>query len=91
MSNEHRELPPVNMGHSVDEFFEHLAETSGQGAKLPNWWVSSLSISCALADLWGDVVGMGSCTLKYDLVWLTYMHGMLTRPTVPSRNIHVSW
>ena len=25
------------MGHSVDEFFDVLAEDSNAGAKLPNW------------------------------------------------------
>lgn len=37
VTNTHRELPPVNMGHSVDEFFEHLEKDSKEGAKLPNW------------------------------------------------------
>ncbi|KAJ7846613.1 glycoside hydrolase family 38 protein [Mycena olivaceomarginata] len=37
VTNTHRELPPVNMGHSVDEFFDYLAESSQSGAVLPNW------------------------------------------------------
>ncbi|KAF8991681.1 glycoside hydrolase family 38 protein [Cyathus striatus] len=37
VTNTHRELPPVNMGHSVDEFFEHLEGDSQEGGKLPNW------------------------------------------------------
>ncbi|KAI0753803.1 hypothetical protein C8Q74DRAFT_1373733 [Fomes fomentarius] len=36
-SNNSRDLPPVNMGHSVDEFFDVLADDSKAGAKLPNW------------------------------------------------------
>ncbi|KAI0742249.1 glycoside hydrolase family 38 protein [Daedaleopsis nitida] len=36
-SNHSRDVPPVNMGHSVDEFFEFLAKDSNAGAKLPNW------------------------------------------------------
>lgn len=39
VTNTHRELPPVSMGRSVDEFFEDLAKSSDQGRKLPNWWV----------------------------------------------------
>ncbi|KAF8991674.1 glycosyl hydrolases family 38 N-terminal domain-containing protein [Cyathus striatus] len=31
-------LPPVNMGHSVDEFFEHLEGDCQEGGKLPNWY-----------------------------------------------------
>ncbi|KAI0713074.1 glycoside hydrolase family 38 protein [Cerioporus squamosus] len=36
-SNKSRDIPPVNMGHSVDEFFDVLAKDSDAGAKLPNW------------------------------------------------------
>ncbi|KAH8093101.1 glycoside hydrolase family 38 protein [Cristinia sonorae] len=36
-SNESRELPPVDMGHSVEDFFDNLLEESNGGAKLPNW------------------------------------------------------
>ncbi|KAK7464842.1 Glycoside hydrolase, 38 vacuolar alpha mannosidase [Stygiomarasmius scandens] len=36
-NNNHRELPPINMGHSVDEFFDHLADSTALGKKLPNW------------------------------------------------------
>ncbi|EJF58912.1 glycoside hydrolase family 38 protein [Dichomitus squalens LYAD-421 SS1] len=36
-SNHSRDIPPVNMGHSVDEFFDVLSEDSNAGAKLPNW------------------------------------------------------
>ncbi|KAI0632608.1 glycosyl hydrolases family 38 N-terminal domain-containing protein [Trametes polyzona] len=35
--NQSREIPPVNMGHSVDEFFDVVAKDSNAGAKLPNW------------------------------------------------------
>ncbi|KAJ7220451.1 hypothetical protein B0H12DRAFT_1239873 [Mycena haematopus] len=28
VTNTHHELPPVNIGHSVDAFFEYLAESS---------------------------------------------------------------
>ncbi|KII92975.1 glycoside hydrolase family 38 protein [Plicaturopsis crispa FD-325 SS-3] len=37
VSNEHRELPPVDMGHSVEDFFENVAKTSDNGKTLPNW------------------------------------------------------
>ncbi|KAJ7677197.1 glycosyl hydrolases family 38 N-terminal domain-containing protein [Mycena rosella] len=37
VTNTHRELPPVNMGHSVDEFFDYLAESTRAGKALPNW------------------------------------------------------
>jgi len=37
VTNTHRELPPVNMGHSVDEFFEEVEKTSKEGKNLPNW------------------------------------------------------
>ena len=36
-SNHSRDIAPVNMGHSVDEFFDVLAEDLHGGAKLPNW------------------------------------------------------
>jgi alpha-mannosidase len=34
--NENRELPAVNMGHSVDEYFDYIASKSDAGRKLPN-------------------------------------------------------
>ncbi|KAF9497318.1 hypothetical protein BDN71DRAFT_1445060 [Pleurotus eryngii] len=37
VTNTHRELPPISMGHSVDEFFEDLNESSKGGKTLPNW------------------------------------------------------
>jgi alpha-mannosidase len=37
VANTHRELPPVDMGHSVDEFFDYLAESTKAGSVLPNW------------------------------------------------------
>lgn len=37
VTNTHRELPPVNMGHSVDEFFDYLSESTKAGAVLPAW------------------------------------------------------
>ncbi|KAF8900480.1 glycoside hydrolase family 38 protein [Gymnopilus junonius] len=37
VTNTHRELPPVNMGHSVDEFFEVIEKETKEGKKLPNW------------------------------------------------------
>ena len=40
--NQSRELPTVNMGHSVEEFFDVLLEDSKGGAKLPNWCVGTL-------------------------------------------------
>ncbi|KAJ3842876.1 glycosyl hydrolases family 38 N-terminal domain-containing protein [Lentinula raphanica] len=36
-NNQSRDLPPINMGHSVDEFFDHLLESTSSGKKLPNW------------------------------------------------------
>ncbi|KAI0640866.1 glycosyl hydrolases family 38 N-terminal domain-containing protein [Trametes meyenii] len=35
--NHSRDIPPVNMGHSVDEFFDVVAKDSDAGTKLPNW------------------------------------------------------
>ncbi|KIL60738.1 glycoside hydrolase family 38 protein [Amanita muscaria Koide BX008] len=37
VANTHRELPSVNMGKSVDEFFYDLAATTDKGSLLPNW------------------------------------------------------
>ncbi|KAJ7199975.1 glycoside hydrolase family 38 protein [Mycena pura] len=37
VTNTHRELPPVTMGRSVDEFFDYLAESTAAGKVLPNW------------------------------------------------------
>ncbi|KAH9970026.1 glycoside hydrolase family 38 protein [Lactifluus volemus] len=39
-ANTSRELPVVHMGHSVDEFFDHLKTSSDGGRKLPNWCVA---------------------------------------------------
>ncbi|EPQ55548.1 glycoside hydrolase family 38 protein [Gloeophyllum trabeum ATCC 11539] len=36
-TNNHRELPPVVMGRSVEDFFDDVAERSNQGKTLPNW------------------------------------------------------
>ncbi|KAG6847892.1 hypothetical protein H0H93_005147, partial [Arthromyces matolae] len=36
VTNNHRELPPVSMGRSVDEFFEELSDASKGGKTLPN-------------------------------------------------------
>jgi alpha-mannosidase len=36
-TNNHRELPRVSMGRSVDEFYEELLKKSDAGKKLPNW------------------------------------------------------
>ncbi|KAF6748244.1 alpha-mannosidase [Ephemerocybe angulata] len=37
VTNNNRELPPVDVGHSVEDFFEDLEKTSAEGSKLPNW------------------------------------------------------
>ncbi|KAF8656490.1 hypothetical protein AX16_002509 [Volvariella volvacea WC 439] len=37
VNNKWRELPPISMGHSVDEFFETLEKETNAGARLPNW------------------------------------------------------
>ncbi|KAI0319402.1 glycoside hydrolase family 38 protein [Amylostereum chailletii] len=37
-ANESRELPPVIMGRSVDEFFEDVKDKSNGGDALPNWY-----------------------------------------------------
>ncbi|CAK5279299.1 unnamed protein product [Mycena citricolor] len=37
VTNEHRELAPVTMGSSVDEFFAYLEKSSEGGKTLPNW------------------------------------------------------
>ncbi|KZV60805.1 glycoside hydrolase family 38 protein [Peniophora sp. CONT] len=36
-SNHSRDIPPVSMGSSVDEFFSGVRETSKGGETLPNW------------------------------------------------------
>ncbi|CCM00538.1 uncharacterized protein FIBRA_02572 [Fibroporia radiculosa] len=36
-SNNSREIPPVDMGHSVEQFFDTIAKNSAAGKKLPNW------------------------------------------------------
>ncbi|KAI0085525.1 glycoside hydrolase family 38 protein [Irpex rosettiformis] len=35
--NNYRELPPVSMGHSVEDFFDALLKDTKSGSKLPNW------------------------------------------------------
>ena len=52
MTNTHRELPPVNMGHSVDEFFEHIEKGSKEGKTLPNWCGSCLCTLLRVANIW---------------------------------------
>ncbi|THH05654.1 hypothetical protein EW145_g4638 [Phellinidium pouzarii] len=37
VADESRELPVVDMGHSVDDFFHDVEETSAGGTKLPAW------------------------------------------------------
>ncbi|KAJ7643881.1 glycoside hydrolase family 38 protein [Roridomyces roridus] len=37
VTNNNRELPPVHMGRSVDEFFDYLSESTNAGKTLPNW------------------------------------------------------
>ncbi|KIY67661.1 glycoside hydrolase family 38 protein [Cylindrobasidium torrendii FP15055 ss-10] len=37
VNNIHKEIPSVKMGHSVDEFFDMLLDTTSNGARLPNW------------------------------------------------------
>ncbi len=39
VTNTHREVPPVNMGKSVDDFFRDVEKTTAEGSKLPNWFV----------------------------------------------------
>ncbi|KDQ11808.1 glycoside hydrolase family 38 protein [Botryobasidium botryosum FD-172 SS1] len=36
-ANNSRDITPVSMGHTVEEFFEDLAKHTRQGATLPNW------------------------------------------------------
>jgi hypothetical protein len=43
------------MGHSVDEFYDHLKTTSDAGRKLPNWCV--VTILHAWRTLWTDFSG----------------------------------
>jgi hypothetical protein len=42
----HHELPSVGMEHSVDDVFEVLSSKSGEGKRLPNWFVMSFSSLC---------------------------------------------
>ncbi|OCH89390.1 glycoside hydrolase family 38 protein [Obba rivulosa] len=37
VSNNSRELPPVSMGQSVEDFFDTITKESEAGKKLPNW------------------------------------------------------
>jgi len=37
VTNTHRELPPVSLGHSVEDFFDDIVKHSEEGKKLPNW------------------------------------------------------
>ncbi|KAJ6598500.1 hypothetical protein B0H10DRAFT_2085905, partial [Mycena sp. CBHHK59/15] len=37
VTNMQRKLPPVNMGHFVNEFFDRLVPRSDGGTVLPNW------------------------------------------------------
>ncbi|PFH50184.1 glycoside hydrolase family 38 protein [Amanita thiersii Skay4041] len=37
VTNTHRELPPVSMGKSVDDFFHDLEASTAEGSTLPNW------------------------------------------------------
>ncbi|EIN03570.1 glycoside hydrolase family 38 protein [Punctularia strigosozonata HHB-11173 SS5] len=36
-TNAHRELPPVSMGSSVEDFFDDITKTTEAGKTLPNW------------------------------------------------------
>ena len=36
VSNKSRELPPVSMGHSVEDFFDVVLRDTKAGTKLPN-------------------------------------------------------
>ena len=38
-SNTNRELPPVHMGHSVEDFFDVILKDTKGATKLPNWCV----------------------------------------------------
>ena len=51
VTNTHRELPPVNMGHSVDEFFEVVETESKEGKILPNWSVRFRCIRIYMSSL----------------------------------------
>lgn len=69
-SNNSRDLPPVNMGHSVDEFFDVLADDSKAGAKLPNWSVVYQSCSNVHSHTQrprSSAIhsGVASCTWRY--------------------------
>ena len=63
VTNTNRELPPVTMGHSVDEFFVALEQDSLQGKKLPNWWVTIFHAS-SMSLIHPLIVGAGKCTSK---------------------------
>ncbi|KAJ7874175.1 hypothetical protein B0H14DRAFT_2569357 [Mycena olivaceomarginata] len=71
VTNTHRELPPVHMGHS-DKFFDHLVESSQGGKVLPTWKGSSILILNQFPDvLPGSAIGMvydttpRSCTPRW--------------------------
>ena len=65
-SNKSRDLPPVNMGHSVDEFFDVLAQDSNAGAKLPNWSVVAHT-RCSLSDAHNVIVHFRSGELYLEV------------------------
>ncbi|KAJ7808639.1 G-protein alpha subunit-domain-containing protein [Mycena olivaceomarginata] len=50
VTNTHRELPPVHMGHS-DKFFDHLVESSQGGKVLLTWKGSSILILVPPTDV----------------------------------------
>ncbi|KAI0338667.1 hypothetical protein BDW22DRAFT_1362757 [Trametopsis cervina] len=37
VGNNNREIPAVNMGHSVEDFFDSVLKETSAGTKLPNW------------------------------------------------------
>ena len=77
-SNKSRDIPPVNMGHSVDEFFDVLAEDSNAGAKLPNWSVDPIALTrTALKHVFSRSAGAANCISRcvraMSQLWLVLM------------------
>lgn len=50
-TNHHRELPPVSMGSTVEEFFEGIERDTKEGCTLPVWYV--IRFSClSMFECW---------------------------------------
>ncbi|KAJ7113587.1 galactose mutarotase-like domain-containing protein, partial [Mycena epipterygia] len=61
VTNTHQGVPPVNLGHSVDEFFDYLASRTKAERTLPNWrreLYLELKMRKGLTGMWDDVASI---------------------------------